>query len=1024
MLRRLLDRPVAVTMTLVALLIVGGVAISRLPVSLMPRIDAPRITVQAALPGASAREVDLAVVQPLRRELLQLPSLQDIRCEAKDGSATIVLQFTHGSDTGFNYVETNERIDRVLRTLPEGMERPKVIRASATDIPAFFLDVSAGEVSDEGFIELSHFTREILAHRIEQIPEVAMVDVSGLLGSAILVEPDRSRLDALGIGPETLEAAIRGANLSLGNLTIRDGHYQWNVRFDAELRSVADVADVRLGIDGRVYRLGDLASVTLVPERASGLVRSGGRRAITMAVIKQSDAQMSALRRSLARQMQQLEADYPELDLTVTRNQTELLDYSMDNLRTNILLGALLAVLVLLLFMLEWRAPLLVALTIPLSLVSSLLILYLLGVGINIISLSGLILGIGMMVDNSIIVIDNITQWRQRGAPLKDAAVSATREVVGPMLSSVLTTCSVFVPLIFLSGVAGALFYDQALAVVVTLFTSLAAAVFVLPVYYVLLYRNRSVGEGDLRVRNQRPLLDYERWYEKALSWVLRHQRVSWALFLGMTVLGVILFLSLDKTTLPPTTHDDVLLAVNWNTPLTLAENDARAMALIEGLPEDIKDDLTEWTLLAGHQDFLLGHSGDVDADGASFYLKARNPEAREELEARLSETLEQSWPEAVFSFSEAANPFNLVFSGGGSALTAMLYSSDGDSPDPDRLNALLRRIQEERPDLRLEPVSWQEQVSLWADAEKMMLYGLDLSAIHAALSRATHERALLSIRSGSSPVAVIVADSGDTPKGPSYSASLLDLRITARDSVSVPLSYILQERRSRDLRSIVSGREGSYYPLNIDATGVDIPGIRRSIDRVVRGDGHFDVRYGGAWYESRAMIRELAMVLVVALLLLFFILAAQFESLVQPLVILAEIAVDISGALLALWIAGAGINLMSLIGIVVMAGIVINDSILKVDTINRLRRDGMPLLRAILTGGHRRLRPILMTSLTTIGAIAPLLVRGTMGADLQFPLSVALIGGLTVGTLVSLLFVPLLYHELYRRQEKDASVQ
>ena len=171
-------------------------------------------------------------------------------------------------------------------------------------------------------------------------------------------------------------------------------------------------------------------------------------------------------------------------------------------------------------------------------------------------------------------------------------------------------------------------------------------------------------------------------------------------------------------------------------------------------------------------------------------------------------------------------------------------------------------------------------------------------------------------------------------------------------------------------------------------------------------------------------MIRELAMVLVVALLLLFFILAAQFESLVQPLVILAEIAVDISGALLALWIAGAGINLMSLIGIVVMAGIVINDSILKVDTINRLRRDGMPLLRAILTGGHRRLRPILMTSLTTIGAIAPLLVRGTMGADLQFPLSVALIGGLTVGTLVSLLFVPLLYHELYRRQEKDASVQ
>ncbi len=1019
MLRRLLDRPVAVTMTLVALLIVGGVAISRLPVSLMPRIDAPRITVQAALPGASAREVDLSVVQPLRRELLQLPSLQDIRCEAKDGSATIVLQFAHGSDAGFNYVETNERIDRTLRSLPEGMERPKVIRASATDIPAFFLDVSAGEVSDERFIELSRFTREVLARRIEQIPEVAMVDVSGLLGSAILVEPDRSRLDALGIGPETLEAAIRGTNLSLGNLTIRDGHYQWNVRFDAELRSAVDVADVRLGIEGRVYRLGDLASVTLVPERASGLVRSGGRRAITLAVIKQSDAQMSALRRSLSRQMQQLEADYPELDLTVTRNQTELLDYSMDNLRTNILLGALLAVLVLLLFMREWRAPLLVALTIPLSLVSSLLILYLLGVGINIISLSGLILGIGMMVDNSIIVIDNITQWRQRGVPLKESAVSATREVVGPMLSSVLTTCSVFVPLIFLSGVAGALFYDQAMAVVVTLLTSLLAAVFVLPVYYVLLYRNRSAEEPV-----RRPFLDYECWYDTALSWVLRHQRISWALFLGMAVLGVFLFLSLDKSTLPPTTHDDVLLSIDWNAPLTLAENDARALTLIDCLPEDVRKNLVEWTLLAGRQDFLLNHSGDIDADDASLYLKAQNPKARELIESQLTASLTKRWSEATFSFSEAANPYNLVFSGDGPALTARLRSSNGSSPDPDRLNALIGRIREERPDLRLEPVSWREQIVLVADPEKMALYGLEFSTIHSALSRATRERSLLSIRSGSTPVVVLMADAAGSPEEGARTSDLLSLQVPGRDDVQVPLSYVLQERRSRDLRTIVSGREGSYYPLNVDAAGRDIPGIRRSIDRVVRADGSFNVRYGGAWYESRSLIRELVLVLVVSLLLLFFILAAQFESLVQPLVILAEVAVDLSGALLALWLAGAGINLMSLIGIVVMAGIVINDSILKVDTINRLRRDEMPLLRAILTGGHRRLRPILMTSLTTIGAIAPMLVRGTMGADLQFPLSVALIGGLTVGTIVSLLFVPLLYYELYRRKEKAASVR
>ena len=1000
-------------MTLVAVLIVGVVSIGRLPVSLMPGIDIPRITVQAALPGASAREVDLSLVQPLRRELLQLPSLEDIRCEAKNDGATITLTFAHGTDAGFNYVETNERIDRALRSLPEGAERPKVIRASATDIPAFFLDVSAGDVSEERFIELSRFVREVLSRRVEQIPEVAMVDVSGLQGSTVLVEPDRSRLDALGLGPEALETAIRSANLSLGNLSIRDGHYQWNVRFDAELRSAADIADVRLGIEGRVYRLGDLADVSLIPAEAAGLVRSSGERAVTMAVIKQFDAQMSALRRHLAEQMRQFEKDYPELILSVTRNQTELLDYSIANLRTNILVGALLAVLVLLLFMREWRSPLLVALTIPVSLIASLLLLYLLGVGINIISLSGLILGIGMMVDNAIIVIDNNTQCRQRGVPLKEAAVGATKEVVAPMLSSVLTTCSVFVPLIFLSGVAGALFYDQAMAVVVTLLTSLTAAVFVLPVYYVLLNRKRPVEAAS---SGRRPRLDYVRWYESALRWVLRHQRTSWAIFLGMMAAAVLLAAVLDKRTFPPLTHDDALLDIAWNVPLSLAENDARCTALLGGLPDELSEGLAEWSLLAGRQDFILGHSGESTSDGARLYFKASSPKMRQKLEEAFAQHLSRAWPGASFVFSETANPFNLVFTSDSHPLVAQLRSSDGLVPDPDWLNALIGRIRTHLPDLRLEPVTWQEQIVLVADPEKMALYGIDYSSVYAALSRATHERKLMFIRSGSSFVPVIVTG-GDA--GGSRTADLLALQVMGREDVSVPLSYILQEHRSRDLASVISGREGSYYPLGIDAAGRDIPGIVRTIDRIVRGSDDFEVSYAGGWYASRAMIRELALVLLVSLLLLFFILAAQFESLAQPLIILSEVAVDFFGALLALWIAGSSINLMSLIGIIVMAGIVINDSILKVDTINRLRREGMPLLRAILVGGRRRLKPILMTSLTTIGAIAPFLIRGSMGADLQFPLSVALIGGMVVGTLVSLLFVPLFYYELYRRKER-----
>ena len=284
-------------------------------------------------------------------------------------------------------------------------------------------------------------------------------------------------------GVNELEKAVGNNNVTLGNLSIRDGYYQWNVSFDSQLKSREDIEAITLNLNGRIYTFGELAKVSEVPQEAHGMVQQGAERAITMAVIKQSDAQMAALKSSLEELTENFAKEYPHIEFTVTRNQTELLDYSIDNLKSNILVGAILAVLVIFLFMRDYRSPLLVMITIPLSLVVSLLLLYLLGISINIISLSGLILGLGMMVDNSIIVIDNITQYWQRGSSLKEAVVEATKEVVGPMLSSVLTTCSVFVPLIFLSGISGALFYDQAMAVTMALFTSLFVALLVIPLY-------------------------------------------------------------------------------------------------------------------------------------------------------------------------------------------------------------------------------------------------------------------------------------------------------------------------------------------------------------------------------------------------------------------------------------------------------------------------------------------------------------------------------------------------------------
>lgn len=1000
MLKRLVERPIAVTMTIIAILIVGIVAIGRLPISLMPNVDIPQITVQVAASGTSAREINEQVIKPLRMQLIQIPSLEDIRCEAVNGSGNIFMEFSHKSDTDLNFIEVNEKIDKVLSSLPKEVERPKVIKASATDIPVFFINLTIPGSSVEKFLELSRFAREVIARRVEQVPQVALVDISGTLGTQILIEPDEAKLQGLGIGVDELEKAVGNNNVTLGNLSIRDGYYQWNVSFDSQLKSREDIEAITLNLNGRIYTFGELAKVSEVPQESHGMVQQGAERAITMAVIKQSDAQMAALKSSLEELTENFAKEYPHIEFTVTRNQTELLDYSIDNLKSNILVGAILAVLVIFLFMRDYRSPLLVMITIPLSLVVSLLLLYLLGISINIISLSGLILGLGMMVDNSIIVIDNITQYWQRGSSLKEAVVEATREVVAPMLSSVLTTCSVFVPLIFLSGISGALFYDQAMAVTMALFTSLFVAVLVIPVYYMRLYK----GQERKPARKKKSFLDrIDDGYEKGLKWTLRHQKTAWGVFFAL-IAGTFLFYGvLEKSKLPPITHKDIILNIDWNAPITLEESRARCSKILEGLEQHI----AHYDLLIGKQDFLLSHSGDITPSQVKCYIDAHTPDDLAQVEPVLLKRIQEKYPQATTGFEESSNIFNTIFADNEAPLVAMISRKDSKSLQPDQLNRVLQQIKERLPQVYIEPVLWQEQILLVTQPEQMALYNLGYGAIYQALSTATKENTLFSIKQGSFSTPVVIGDAGEQK-------DLLAVTVKNAQGAEIPLSYVLKERRVRDLKNIVQGRDGDYYPLNINVPDNLIPAVEKAIKETILATDEFAVEFAGGYYTSRGMIGELAIILIISLLLLYFILAAQFESLVQPFIILSEIVADLTGALLLLWICGAGINLMSMIGIVVMCGIIINDSILKVDTINRLRKQ-YSLLRAIMVAGNRRLSPILMTSLTTILAIAPFLVRGNMGADLQFPLSLALIGGMIVGTAVSIFFIPVLYYNIYK---------
>ena len=1006
MIRKLIKRPVAVSMVLFAVAVLGTVSIKLIPVSLMPDVDIPQITVQVKVEGSSAREMD-EYLQPLRRQLMQIPSLTDIRSQSESGVGIIRLSFDYGADIDFIFVEVNERIDRALSSLPEGAERPKALKSSATDIPAFFVNMTVRDTSRT--MELSRLASSVISKRIEQIPEVAMVDLSGLVFPEILIIPDIERLTAIGVTPERLSEAIEANNIRLGNLSIRDGQYHWNIRFNSEINSKDDIENIRLNIGGRVYLFSDLAEVIEQPAFEDCLIRSDGSRAVSMAIIKQSDARMNTLQDELNGRIEEFREDYPGVEFTVTRDQTELLRYTIENLEQNLYAGIILASIVILLFMRNFRFSLLIIPTIIVSLLTSMLALFLMGISINIISLAGLILSVGMMVDNSIIVIDNITQRWERGDNLEDAVAIGSGEVFAPMLSSILTNCAVFVPLVFLSGIAGEIFFDQAVAITVGLFSSLLFAVLVVPVYYYAMYRRRGRKVDNKYLARIDRFLELGPSYEKALKWTFRHQGIVLTLMAVSIPLSVLLFMELDKSTFPPVTKSDIILNVDWNRPVTIAENDRRSTALVES----VQPHTAQVTQMCGTQQFLMPHTRDMSQSEAQIYFKARTAGGLDSLMNGAAAFLREHYPDASFNFTDAGNLFTLMFSSDGSKLTVQISGRDGRTPEPDRLNSILADIGEAAPDVYISPISWQEQIMLVLDIEKMSLYGISYSDVLSTLRKRTREDNIFSITTGDYSIPVVVGDRDRSP-------DLLNGSVRNRDGADIPLSSFITEGRSRDLKTIVSGMSGNFYPLELDIPDSEVPGVMATARELSIEDGTWDVAFSGSYFSSRETIRELMMIAVVAILLLYLILAAQFESIIQPLIILSEIVVDIFGALLLLWICGGGINAMSMIGIVVMSGIVINDSILKVDTINRLRKEnGYGLLRAIMTGGSRRLNPILMTTLTTVLAMVPFLTRGDMGSDLQYPMSIVMIGGMIVGLIVSIFGIPLIYYRIYRKKSR-----
>lgn len=1054
MLKNLLHRPIAVTMILIATVAIGVLSLVYIPVSLMPQIDIPRITVQCVKTGASVTEIEQQMINPLRQQLSQVAGLKDIESQSRIDAGTITMTFEPGADMDILFIEVNEKIDRAMNSLPKDMERPKIIKASAMDIPAFYVDVyykdkaakakddrsrlsgngadaDVQEANNMKLAQLSKLVRNVISRRIEQLQQVAMVDISGTVGSEIQCVPDMEKLETIGMSVGDIENAIKSNDIVLGALNVVSGIYRYTIHFDAQILNKEDIENIYFRHQERMMQLKDVCQVIEKPAVRNGVVKHNDKDAISIAVIKQNDAQMEDLQDNINALLNDMKTDYPEIEFMVTRDQTQLLTYSIGNLEWNLVLAAVLACIILFVFKRSWRTPLLIIISIPLSLILTLLCFYVLGISLNIISLSGLILGVGMIVDNAIIVIDNMKDYVQRGDGNEGFdvfIVKRVKEVFFPMLSSVLTTCSVFLPLIFLSGTAGALFYDQAMGVTIALFVSLVVASLVVPVYYYALFKKKhrkvTAKCGTQNISSPLANIDAVLFarYAKIEKWTLRNGRLCIGGFFGALLLIAVVFQFIKKEKMPEVAHDDVLINVDWNAGISIDENVRRVNDALNA----VKGHIATSTSMVGAQEFILSHTKDITSSEAIIYVRGYSEDGVDSIKKEFEAYVTKHHPDAKVEYEISGNIFDLIFQTDRSDLEIHLSRPEGGRPNVTESKLYADSLKGMFGDIAFITVPTEMNLQYVANPEMMAYYNVSYGQLYSRLREMVGKSQVYEIASGAQSVPVVVGS--DIKKD---ADDIMAGYVKNNNGVDVPISYLVNVAKVENYKRLFAGTEDEYYPIKVDE--IQDRDAEKIMDKCEELNS-LRSSFHGDYFDSREMIYELSVILLVAVMLLYFILAAQFESLVQPLIILSEIVLDVSVVMLILWLLGESLNIMSMIGIVVMSGIIINDSILKVDTINRELRMKMKteelrmkneeltiknysLIKSIMIAGQRRLTPIIMTSLTTILALLPVLHKGDMGSALQYPLSLSLIIGMVVGTSVSLFFVPLVYFLIYRKK-------
>jgi len=1016
-------RPIFTTMVTLIVVIIGSISLSRLRIDLLPNIELPTLTVRTGYEGASPEVMERLVTQILEEIIATVPGVEEMTSQSSEGNSSIRVSFAWGTDIDTAALDVLSKIEDEINELPEDIVRPRVRKFDIGSYPVVILGIS----SDLDPVELTQLIEDQIRYRFSRIPGVAQVDVWGGFNREVRIALDPNRVNALGLPLDKVLQAILDANLDLPAGKIEEGRFEVTLRAPAQFVNLEQIRDtVIMEKNGSTVSLGQIAEITDTYEKLSRIVRVNGERGIRVAIRKQADANTVEVSKRILTEIDAANLAFPQIKIVPVVNQGNFIERSITNVAHSVFYGGGLAIVVLLFFLRNIRSTLIITLAIPISVIATFSLIYFGGFTLNLMTLGGLALGVGMMVDNSIVVLENIFRHRnETDDSIEDASIRGTIEVGPAIIASTITTLVIFLPLIFVRGVAGVLFQELAYVIIFSLLCSLLVALSLVPMLAARLMKasrpdpnNRSGMIKTVSIWAESVTRFLNNRYRTLLHQVLEHPWLIVFGAAGILALSMLLLPFIGTEFLPPSDEGEVQITgeMEIGTRLDLVDQQSRIMEKIvaDSVPETVSSVVSVGA--TGWRANAISRSQMNLSLLPAVERKRSNQEIADDLRHRLDGKIagmkvRTRAPQGQFLLERLL--------GGDEGLTV-----EARGFDLQKLETLANRV--------VESISGVPGIT---DVETSNLAGIPQQEI--SIDRGKAASLGLSVRDVTKFIETAVAGSkaGEyRSQGNSYRI-FVQLKDAEKRSLDEILNLTLTTASGEQvtLRNLVT-TEGGRGPILIDrkdqqrvvtvqanVAGRDLgstaANVQARLNRIARPVG-YDLMVSGKFEEQQKAFHELVISLVLALVLVYMVLACQYESLRDPVVVMVSVPVAATGVLFILFLTKTTLNLQSYIGCIMLGGIVVNNAILLVDQAGQLKQAGMQLKPAVAEAGRRRLRPILMTTLTTILALLPLSLGIGEGADAQAPLARAVIGGLTGSTLITLVLIPAVYSLFHYRRE------